>query len=196
MASSSLAFIWAAENEPDLVIIDYQMPAPNGLEFVEAFRKPNAETPIIMITGSKEQEVRHQALKLGTDDFLQKPADPVEFLARARNLLKLRDRGKKLGDHAAWFEEEVRRATADLMQRERETIYRLTRAVEHRDSETKHHIVRMGYYCRLLAQTIGLPKERQELLFLAAPMHDIGKVAVPDRILLKKGKLTPSEWER
>jgi len=195
--SSLQAFAWTAENTPDVVVVDYRMPDLDGLQFVEAFRsKPsNADVPIVMITASKDKEVRLQALKLGVDDFAEKPADPVEFLVRIRNLLKLRDRSKKLGDRAAWLAQEVRRATTEIARREQETILRLTRATEHRDKETKNHIVRMGHYAKLLAKAIGLSEERQELLFLAAPMHDIGKVAVPDRILLKEGKLTPEEWD-
>ena len=193
--SSTTGLTWAIEHDPDLIVIDYQMPSPNGLEFIEAFRKVNVDTPLVMITGSKESEVRHRALELGADDFLQKPADIVECRARARNLLKLRDRGKKLGDRAAWLEEEVRAATAHMVERERETINRLACAVEYRDKETKNHIVRMGHYCRLLANAIDLPEDLQELYLVAAPMHDIGKVTVPDSILLKKGSLTPPEWE-
>ena len=195
--SSTAAYAWTADNTPDVIVVDYRMPELDGLQFVEAFRrKPaTADIPIVMITATHDKEVRLQALKLGVDDFVEKPADPVEFLVRVRNLLKLRDRSKSLSDRAAWLQQEVKRATAEIARREQETILRLTRATEHRDKETKNHIIRMGHYARLLAKALGLPEERQELLFLAAPMHDIGKVAVPDRILLKEGKLTADEWE-
>jgi putative two-component system response regulator len=195
--SSKEAFAWTVDNTPDIIVIDYRMPEIDGLQFVERYRRMPGTTdvPIVMITGSSEKEVRHKALELGVDDFLQKPADAVEFVQRVRNLLKLRDRSKKIADRASWLQQEVRRATAEIARREQETILRLTRAAEHRDKETKNHIVRMGHYARLLAKAIGLPQEQQELMFLAAPMHDIGKVAVPDRILLKEGKLTADEWE-
>lgn len=196
-ASSRDAFQWSTDNETDLVIVDYQMPQMNGLEFVQAFRSNpvHADVPIVMITGTREKDLRIEALKMGVDDFAEKPADPVEFMVRARNLLKLRDRSKKLSDRAAWLAQEVKRATALIERREQETIFRLTRATEHRDKETKNHIVRMGHYARLLGKAIGMLQEQQELLLLAAPMHDVGKVAVPDRILLKEGKLSPEEWE-
>lgn len=195
--SSSAAYTWTTDNTPDVVVVDYRMPELDGMQFVEAFRrKPlTADIPIVMITATHDKDVRLQALKLGVDDFLEKPADSVELLVRVRNLLKLRDRSKRLSDRAAWLQQEVRRATAEIARREQETILRLTRATEHRDKETKNHIVRMGHYARLLAKALGLPEEQQDLYFLAAPMHDIGKVAVPDRILLKEGKLSPEEWE-
>jgi response regulator RpfG family c-di-GMP phosphodiesterase len=195
--SSSDAFAWTQSNVPDLVVVDYRMPEMNGLEFIRAFRaKPgNADVPVVMVTASHDKEVRYEALKLGADDFVEKPADPVEFLARARNMIKLRERSKKLAESASWLKQEVRKKTAEIARREQETILRLTRATEHRDRETKNHIARMGHYASLLAKAVGLSDERQELLLLAAPMHDIGKVAVPDRILLKEGRLTPEEWE-
>ncbi len=195
--SSAEALAWAATADPDLVFIDYRMPAPDGLEFIERFRAMATKTmtPIVMITASQELDVRHRALELGATDFLTKPADPVEFLARARNLLALRDGNKKLADHAAWLASEVRQATAELVERERESIFQLLRIAEFRDSDTAIHIVRMGHLAALLGKSMGLPDADVELLRLAAPMHDIGKVATPDRILLKPGKLTSQEWK-
>jgi two-component system response regulator RpfG len=195
--SSTRAFSWLERNEPDLIVIDYRMPEMNGLEFIRAFRtkQVSAEVPIVMITASHDKETRYEALKLGVDDFAEKPADPVAFLVRVRTLLKLRDRSKRLVERADTLADEVKLATAEIRRREQETILRLTRATEHRDKETKNHVVRMGHYARLLAKALGLPDEQQELLFVAAPMHDVGKVAVPDRILLKRGKLEGEEWE-
>lgn len=152
-------------------------------------------TPIVMITASREQSVRHIALELGATDFLNKPADPVEFLARTRNLLTLRDGQKKLADRAAWLAQEVSKATAQLVERERESIFQLLRVAEFRDKDTASHIIRMGHLAALLLQKLGAPTEEVEMLRLAAPMHDIGKVATPDNILLKPGKLTPAEWK-
>ncbi|MBV8601701.1 MAG: response regulator [Candidatus Eremiobacteraeota bacterium] len=195
--TSRAALLWAEDNPVDLLIIDYNMPSPNGLEFVERFKKMGgkADVPIIMITGAREHEVRYTAFDNGVDDFLQKPADPVQFVARVRNLLKLRERELKLAERAEKLTEEVRRVTAEIGHAEEETIFRLTRAAEFRDKETKNHTIRMGHYARLLVARIGLPTVTQETILLAAPMHDIGKVAIPDSILLKEGKLTPEEWE-
>ena len=93
-----------------------------------------------------------------------------------------------------WLACEVRRATADIIKREQETIFMLTRATEHRDKETKNHIVRMGHYARALRMRSGCPPTIKSSMLMAAPMHDVGKVATPDRILLKEGKSTPEEW--
>jgi response regulator RpfG family c-di-GMP phosphodiesterase len=194
--SSTLAMTWLLDNKPDLVITDFRMPDLDGLQLIEQFRtQPTSKgVPIVMITSSKEKEIRHKALELGVDDFLEKPADPVAFLTRSRNLLKMREQSLQLENRMDWLASEVRRATADIIKREQETIFMLTRATEHRDKETKNHIVRMGHYAQVLAQTLEMPSDYQELILLAAPMHDVGKVAIPDRILLKEGKLTADEW--
>jgi putative two-component system response regulator len=194
--SSQLALDWTEQNEPDLVIVDYQMPAPDGLEVIRTLRERGlSDVPIVMITSMKDREIRLRALELGADDFALKPADPVEFLVRARNLLKLRDRTQRLADRAKQLAVEVRAATNQIECREIETIHRLTRAAEHRDRDTRNHIVRMGHFARLTAKALGMSQADQELMFLAAPMHDIGKVAIPDRILLKNGRLSPIEWQ-
>ncbi|MGH7660033.1 MAG: HD-GYP domain-containing protein [Vulcanimicrobiaceae bacterium] len=195
--TSRAALMYAENNPVDLLVTEFELAEPNGLQFVESFRRfpDKVEVPVIMITGTNENEIRNRVLDEEVDDFLYKPADPVQFLARARSLLKLRNRDLELAERAESLTETVRRATADILLAEEETIFRLTRAAEYRDKETKNHIVRMGHYSRLLAARIGRPTSEQELIFLAAPMHDMGKVAIPDSILLKEGKLTPTEWE-
>ncbi|HTW85074.1 MAG TPA: HD domain-containing phosphohydrolase [Candidatus Sulfotelmatobacter sp.] len=193
---SAEAFAWCLKTEPDLLILDYRMPTPNGLEFIKDYRgaRPYAETPIIMITGEKDRDVRHRALQLGASDFLNKPADPVEFIARATNLLALRRSRKSLADRAVHLADEVAKATREIAEREEETINRLMRAAEFRDNETGKHIVRMGHYAALVGAKLGMGAADQRALLLATPMHDIGKVATPDRVLLKEGPLTPEEW--
>lgn len=195
--TSRAALMYAENNPVDLLVTEFELTEPNGLQFVEAFRRipDKVEVPVIMITGTNENDIRNRVLDEEVDDFLHKPADPVQFLARVRSLLKLRNRDLELAERAESLAETVRRATADILLAEEETIFRLTRAAEYRDKETKNHIVRMGHYSRLLAARIGRPTAEQELIFLAAPMHDMGKVAIPDSILLKEGKLTPTEWE-
>jgi response regulator RpfG family c-di-GMP phosphodiesterase len=195
--SPILALHWCTENEPDLILVDYNMPELDGVEFVRRFRALNekATVPVVVITGESDNAVRRNALELGADDFLTKPVDAVEFRARVKNMLRIREHGRMLADHAAWLTEEVRRATASLLDREQETIYRLTRASEHRDNETGDHIIRIGHYASALAAALDLSQDEQDLLRLATPMHDIGKVGTPDTILLKTGPLTPEEWE-
>ncbi len=186
-----------AQFEPDLVIVDYRMPGMDGIEFIVEFRAvpERRETPIVMLTAERDIEIRRRAIDLGAADFLNKPADPIEFAARVRNLLALSDSRKKLANRALHLADEVRKATAQIARREQETIHVLTRASEFRDNETGLHIVRMGRYSAILGRALGMDRNEQELLLLAAPMHDIGKVATPDQILLKPGKLTPEEWE-
>ena len=191
------ALEWAQSNTTDLVILDYMMPEMDGLEFITAFRKlpDHQETPILMVTASDQKEVRYSALELGATDFLTKPLDRIEFLTRAKNMLALQGSRKKLADRATWLADEVRKATSEIVLRERETVLRLSKAAEYRDPETGAHIMRMAHYSQLIAKELGLGLDQQELLLKAAPLHDIGKVGIPDGILLKPGKLTAAEFE-
>ncbi len=188
---------WCVGQVPDLLIVDYMMPEMDGIEFVRRFRAcPGREDiPVLMVTANDQIEVRHQALEAGANDFLTKPIDKAEFMARARNMLSLRRSQRKLADHAAWLAEEVKKATAEILARERETIIRLSKAADSRDPETGAHILRMSHYSKLIAARLGLPEADQETLLEAAPMHDIGKVGIPDNILLKPGRLDPGEFE-
>ncbi len=189
------ALAWCITQGPDLVIVDYMMPKMDGLEFIQAFRErpDSAHVPLLMVTASHETDVRIKALEMGANDFLTKPVDRMELLVRVRNMLALRQGQKALADHAAWLADEVSKATREIVNRERDTVMRLSRAAEHRDPETGGHILRMAHYSRLIARNLGHSQEQQELLLTAAPMHDIGKVATPDSILLKPGKLTNDE---
>lgn len=192
-----LALEWARDHAPDLAIVDYHMPGFDGMEFLERFRQHahTRETLVVMITADAEREVRHRALSSGVNDFLNKPIDPVEFQARVHNLLELASSRKKMADHTEWLRSEVERATEAIRSREIETILRLTRAAEFRDDITGMHVIRVGHICATLARATGMPEEMCQRYLLAAPMHDIGKVATPDGILLKPGPLTPDEFE-
>ena len=191
------ALAWAAENEPDLIILDYMMPDIDGLEFIRLLREiPGRDAvPLIMITANDQKQLRYRALDQGANDFLTKPVDKVEFLARTRNMLLVGDARKQLADRAAWLADEVRKATAQIVARERETVFRLCKAAEYRDPETGAHILRMAHYSQLIARGLGLPVADQDLLLEAAPMHDIGKVGIADKILLKPGRLDAEEFE-
>ena len=186
---------WAQNNDFDLAIVDYMMPELDGIKFIELLRQtPGKESlPVLMITANDQKHVRYLALNAGATDFLTKPVDQTEFLARAANMLVLSDARKKLADRAAWLAEEVRKATLEIVQRERETVYRLSKAAEYRDPETGAHILRMAHYSQLIAREMGLPVAEQELLLEAAPLHDIGKVGIADDILLKPAKLDARE---
>ena len=182
---------------PDLLIVDYMMPQPDGLEFIRQFRANPRYTdiPVLMITADHEKQTRYAALETGANDFLTKPIDSAEFRARLRNMLALRRSQKSLEDRAAWLAEKVAEATEEILEREREMIMRLSRAAEFRDPETGAHIQRMANYSRLIAEQLGLSRQEQELILRAAPMHDVGKIAIPDGILLKPGRLDEEELE-
>lgn len=188
------ALEWCLTQECDLILVDYMMPILNGTELVRRFRASHPDVPVLMITANHETPLRHEALKIGVTDFLTKPIDNVEFLARAANMLALRASHKKLANHAAWLADEVHKATAMIVAQERETIFCLSKAAEYRDPETGGHILRMAHYSRHIASCLGVSAEQQDLLLAAAPMHDVGKVGTPDLILLKPGKLTEAEF--
>ena len=194
---SAVALHWCLDNAVDLVLVDYNMPAPNGLQFIQRLRahRQRVDTLVVMVTACDQREIRHQALRLGATDFLSKPVDEAEFLARIRNLLKLHQSHLALSDRAQWLSQEVQKATSTLLEREREAILILSRAAEFRDPETAHHLVRMASYCRMIAIGCGLGQDEVDLIHTAAPMHDIGKIGIPDHILLKPGRLTPHEEE-
>ena len=188
---------WAAAQVPDLVIVDYMMPDVDGLEFIRRLRAmPGREAvPVLMITANDQKPLRYRALDLGANDFLIKPVDKVEFLARTKNMLVLSQARRNLSDRALWLADEVRKATAEVVSRERETVFRLCKAAEYRDPETGAHILRMAHYSQLIGKGWGLPTADQELLLEAAPMHDLGKVGIADKILLKPGRLDADEFE-
>lgn len=180
---------------PDLVITDNQMPLLSGIELTERLRNDPAcpPIPIVMVTGDANRDVRTRALNAGISDFLRKPVEALEARMRVRNMLALREGQRSAERQAEWLRSEVELATAEVVAREEETILSLARAVEFRDWETGSHIVRMAHYSRLLAEELGREAADPVVLFKAAPLHDVGKIGVPDQILLKPGRLTPDE---
>ena len=186
---------WCSENLPDLVVVDYMMPEMDGLRFISLLRAMagREEVPILMITANDDKDIRYEALQIGATDFLTKPVDRIEFSARVRNMLALGASRKKLADKASWLAEEVEKATAAIHAREQELLFRMSRAAEFRDPETGAHIQRMAHYSFLIAGRLGLSAEDQQLVLQAAPMHDVGKIGIPDFILLKPSTLTPEE---
>ena len=190
------ALAWCEDNIPDVVMVDFMMPVMDGVEFIRRFRCIFGcqDIPVLMITANDEVELRYMALDVGANDFLIKPIDKIEFLARSKNMLALRKNQRYLEDRAAWLDVEVQKATADIRERERETVLRLCKAADSRDPETGAHIVRMANYSRVIAAELGLSEAQQQLILESAPMHDIGKVGIPDHILLKPGKLSVDEF--
>jgi two-component system response regulator RpfG len=191
------ALAWTVKNPVDLVLVDYKMPEMNGVEFIHKFRlnPASAHVPIIMVTSIEDRNIRYDALGAGATDFLMKPVDHHECRARCRNMLTQYQQYKIISDRSRWLERRVAEATSEIRLRERETLLRLARAGEYRDEETGNHIIRMAKYSRIIAEELGLSREDAEVIEMAAPMHDIGKIGIRDGILLKPGKLTPEEFE-
>jgi two-component system response regulator RpfG len=186
---------WATTHSADLVLVDYQMPDLDGIEFVRRLRllPEYSHVPMVMVTVHDDRKVRYSALDAGITDFLTKPIDTRECLARCRNLLTLRRQQLALEDKGRLLEGMVQDATHEVRTREKETLFRLAKAGEFRDEETGNHVIRMARYSRLIAEAIGLDAQESETIELAAPLHDIGKIGLPDHILLKADKLTETE---
>ncbi|MEJ2508432.1 MAG: response regulator [Gammaproteobacteria bacterium] len=195
-ADAITALDWIREHDTDLVLTDYKMPQMDGVTFTRRFRALEhcADVPVIMVTCIEDREVRYEALESGATDFLTKPIDHHECRARVRNLLTMSRQQRIIKDRAHWLERQVDEATRALRIREQETLLRLAKAGEYRDEETGNHVVRMARYSRLIAVALGVPTSECEVIESAAPMHDIGKIGIPDSILLKPGKHTPDEF--
>ncbi|HKK13733.1 MAG TPA: HD domain-containing phosphohydrolase [Gammaproteobacteria bacterium] len=195
-ASPGEALRWAHWHRPDLVLTDYKMPEMDGIEFIQRLRTVPAcrDIPVVMITSLEDRNVRYSALEAGATDFLIKPVDHIECRVRCRNLLTQRRQQKIIQDRTRWLERRVSEATSEIRVREQETLLRLAKAGEYRDEVTGNHVVRMAKFSRLIAEKLGLPDEECSVIELAAPMHDIGKIGIPDHILSKPARLTEEEF--
>lgn len=190
------ALMYVLQNQVDMILIDYMMPNLNGLEFIEEYRKKIKNVPIIMITAAGDDENIHKrAFELGANDFLSKPVNSVIFKARTINLLTNYQNQILLEDKAKLLEKEVEKATENLLKREHETLTILGKTAEYKDPETASHVARVAYYSKLLAKGYGLSEKEQDILFYSAPFHDLGKIGIEDKILLKPSKLTQEEFE-
>jgi len=180
------------------------MPGIDGFEVAKRLKKDEATNiiPIIMVTAFNETEKRIGALKLGVEGFLGKPFDDAELYAMVNSLLKVKAYNEHMRHHQAELEAEVARRTGELRQAltslkvaSLDTIYRLSQAAEYKDRDTGNHIHRVSRYAGAIARSLGLGREFAELIKYAAPMHDIGKVGIPDHILQKPGRLNANEWD-
>jgi putative two-component system response regulator len=191
----ALAFLEARPDEIGVIVTDFDMPGMNGLEFTRAVKRLGSfqHIPIMMVTSFDQRKYRREALEAGVTDFLGKPFDAVEVRARVTNLLALNRARQAEQDRAEWLTREVAAAVAAIEAREQEIVMRLVRAAEHRDTDTGNHILRVSKYASMIADELGFPASYCKRIALAATMHDIGKLAVPDAILLKRGPLTAEE---
>ncbi|MCL6707597.1 response regulator [Pseudomonas sp. R2.Fl] len=179
----------------DAVLVDFMMPDINGIELLRTLRSNEMyqNVPIVMLTSAQDRHVKIQAIEAGATDFLLKPFDPTELIARLQNLLRLRDAQLRLEERASGLEMSMRDAAREIVAREEEIIWRLARAVEYRDGHTGNHVSRVAEISRLIALELGFEESRAHMLYLAAPLHDIGKIGIADAILTKPGALTPEE---
>jgi len=183
------------QERPDLVVLDQHMPHRDGLQVLGDLRPllPDA-FPILMVTGDMRPELRDAALAGGAKDFLNKPVNPGETRLRIRNLLESRYYQKELQQQNERLEQAVRQRTQELEHSQLEMLVRLARAAEYRDDDTGEHTWRIAQLSGAIARRMGLPASRVEMLMRAARLHDVGKITVPDHILLKPGGLSEEEF--
>jgi putative two-component system response regulator len=191
------ALVMAAERQPDLILLDVMMPEMDGYQVAQQLKiNPHTRNiPIIMLTSLDDRASRLKALEMGADEFLNKPVDHAELSIRVTNLLRLKEYADLLADHNHSLEEQVVERTSQLAESYHETIFIMTSAAEHKDADTGLHVIRIGHYCRALAKYLGMDMAFQDCIFYASPMHDIGKIGIPDHILLKPGSFQADEWE-
>lgn len=188
------ALMYVIKNDIDMIIIDYMMPNLNGLEFIQEYRKKNTDIPILMITAAGDDKIHKDAFAAGANDFLSKPVNSALFEVRVINLLTSYENRMLLKDEAKLLQKEIEKATTNLINREHETLSILGKTAEYKDPETASHVSRVSYYSKMLAREYGLSEEEQDLIFYASPFHDLGKVGIEDKILLKPGKLDNDEF--
>lgn len=200
----------ARSAEPDLILMDAKMPELDGFAATERLKGDTVtgRIPVLILTGLTGREDRLKGIAAGASDFLSKPVDSEELMLRVRNNLQIKEFNDFLTRHAEILEAQVSERTrrlsdavsnlehahATIEKVHRDTIYRLATLAEFRDEDTGLHIQRIGHFARELSSLLGLESSFQDNIYHAAMMHDIGKVAVPDAVLLKKGKLTDEEW--
>lgn len=187
---------FAYNNDLDMILLDYLMPVMDGLEFLKSYRVFNQQTPIIMITSEKDdQNLKIEALRLGVNDFLTYPCSISEFQARFSNLIQMHLLQKELEITNKILHSAVIKATNEVVVREQETLSVLALLTEFKDLETETHTVRVAKYSQLLAQKAGLSDKQIDIIHYSAPLHDIGKLGIPDEVLLKTGKYTDAEYD-
>jgi putative two-component system response regulator len=193
----------AKENDPDVILLDVMMPEMDGYEVLRCLKEDErtAYLPVVMVTALRDVDDRVRALELGADDFLTKPVDKTELQARVKSLVKvkayyntLRDYHEQLRREVEQKTEEVRFAFEKVKNTTLDTIYRLSQAAVFKDEGTGSHIQRISRLAAVVARKMGLDALTIESILYAAPMHDVGKIGIPDYIVLKPYRLTPDEW--
>jgi len=196
-ADGERALELARSNLPDLVLLDIMMPGMDGYEVAQRLKADAAtrSIPIVMVTALDDRDSRLRGLEAGAEEFVTKPVDRLELRVRVRNLLKLKEYSDFLANHNRILDQKVVERTRQLAASFRETITTMTRAASYKDEETGLHVARISFYTVELAQALGQDTEFCDIIHYASPMHDVGKIAIPDAILGKPGRFEPHEWE-
>lgn len=187
------------EINPDIVLLDMHMPGMDGLQILKIIREQTgAENylPVLMLSADVTSEMKQQGLQAGVNDFVTKPFDRSEVILRIQNLLKTRQLHIQIQQHKMTLEERIRERTEELQKAQLEILQLLGRAAEYRDDMTGQHTLRVGRLSGLIASYLGFSEQYVDMIGLAAPLHDIGKIGIPDNLLLKPGQFEPSEYER
>ena len=172
------------------------MPKVSGLDILRALRlhEQSRQFPVLVLTASTDAATKREALDLGASDFLPKPVDPNDLIPRVRNALTTKLYEERLANYAEKLEQDVRTRTAELAASRQEVVHCLARAAEYRDDITGQHVVRVGRYAGIIARELGFSEADIERLELAAQLHDVGKIGIPDEILNSHGKLDPEQF--
>lgn len=181
--------------EVDTVVSDVRMPGKDGFDLLQAIRdnQRTKHIPVIILTGDSDRGLKRRALDLGATDLLNKPTDREDLLARVRSALRLKSYEDQLANQVETLDRMVRERTRQLEAAHKEIVLRLAKACEYRDDSTGNHVMRVARYSRLLAEAFGMEHDALDVLSLTSPLHDVGKIGVPDSVLLKTGQLTPEE---
>jgi putative two-component system response regulator len=184
-------------HQPDMILLDVMMPGMDGYEVARALKAGAAtkSIPVVMITALHDRDSRVRGLEAGAEEFVTKPIDRNELRIRVRNLLRLKEFSDFLSDHNRILDTQVKDRTRQLLSSYRETISTMTRAAAYKDEETGAHVARISFYTVELAQSMGMSAEFCDTIHYASPMHDVGKIAIPDSILGKPGAFNADEWE-
>lgn len=183
--------------QPDILLLDVQMPEVSGLEVLKAIRAHTRlkNVPVVLVTAQTDPATKREALDEGATGFLSKPVDPSELTLCVQNVLGAAARQEHLRHYSERLERHVRQRTAEVEESRREVVRCLAQAAELRDDDTGRHIVRVGHYVGIIARQLGFSRETASRLNEAAQLHDVGKIGIPDSILLKPGAFTPQEFE-
>ncbi len=184
-------------NRPSLILLDINMPGMSGFDVVASLKnlEKTSLPPIVFLTGDNSNDLRVKAFESGVLDFIGKPYNRLELLSRVKNLLALDIAHQELADRNMSLEKIVKKRTEELEKTQLQMVQKLGRAAEYRDNDTGTHILRMSYISSLMAKHLNFSDSEINNILYASPMHDVGKIAIPDHILMKPEKFNDAEWE-